>query len=486
MMDLQKVRENIVGHDLKYQSPYGEQKVTYADWTASGRLYQPIEDYINNVLGPYVANTHTETTATGTRMTEAYHQAQQIIKKHVNAGPDDVIVCAGFGMTAVVNKLQRIMGMRIPERYCRAEKCNKRDKPLVILTHMEHHSNQTSWNECYCDVEIIRPGADGYPDLAHLKEILEEHKDRNLKVGSFTACSNVTGVITQYYDMAELMHEYDGYCLIDFAASAPYVKIDMHPDNSKRYLDAVFFSPHKFLGGPGSSGVMVFNKELYANEVPDHPGGGTVLWTNPWGEQAYFDNIEVREDGGTPGFLQAIRAALAIVLKEEIGYETIEEMEEKNKNQLMEGLKANPKINILDDKLTNRLGIVSFYVLGIHFNLIVKLLNDKYGIQTRGGCSCAGTYGHMLLNVGEDMSKEITDRINHGDLSCKPGWVRVSVHPTTTTEEIDYIINSINEVIEKIEEFGNDYEFDAASAEYEHKSWKRESFDLKADFAKRI
>ena len=482
MKDFSPYRSQIVGIDQTFTSPYGEKRLIYSDWTASGRLYKPIETAIADRLGPFVANPHTQTTVSGTRMTEAYHQAQQIIKHHVHADENDAIFFAGFGMTAVINKLQRLLGLRIPEQICPKPNCKKNSKPLVIITHMEHHSNQTSWNECCCDVEIIRRSDSGLPDLENLEAILAANSGRELLIGSFSACSNVTGIHTPYGAMAAAMHRHGGYCFVDFAASAPYVKIDMHPDDPLQRLDAIFFSPHKFLGGPGSSGVMLLNKELYHNRVPDQPGGGTVLWTNPWGEQHYYEDIETREDGGTPGFLQAIRAALAVLLKEHMGIEPILAREEELKNIFLEKLCLHPQVEVLEAGQSNRLGIISFYSLHRHHNLIVQLLNDRFGIQSRGGCSCAGTYGHILLNVKRKQSQHITDMINHGDLSEKPGWVRISLHPTLTEEEVTTIAASVHAVLDNYDHWQQDYIFEPKTGEFHHRSWKSPVMDLRRDF----
>ena len=478
----EKFRKNIIGNDFVHEFPSGRKKIIYADWAASGRLYSPIEDYITNKLGPYVANTHTETSLTGTVMTSAYHQAQQIIKEHVNASENDALLFDGFGMTAVVNKFQRILGLKIPEQFRDQVKLKNEKKPLVILTHMEHHSNQTTWIECFCDVELILRKEDGLPDLQHLEEILESNTNRELIIGSFTACSNVTGIFTPFHEMAEIVHKYGGYCFIDFSASAAYVEMNMHPDKKEQRLDAIFFSPHKFLGGPGSSGVIVFNKELYKNVVPDQPGGGTVLWTNPWGDHRFFDDIEVREDGGTPGFLQAIKTGLVILIKEEMEIEKIAEREHELKDRLFDQLQKIDSIFILEPQQRDRLGYISFYTIDKHYNLIVKLLNDKFGIQTRGGCSCAGTYGHLLLGVDQEKSKEITCKIDQGDLSDKPGWVRISIHPTMTNNEIDTIAFAVDEVIKHYEVWEKEYDFDPTSGEFN--SLKKDDFfiDLKSTF----
>ena len=322
-------RNNIIGIDTEYESPNGDKKIVYADWVASGRLYEPIENKLSKEFGPYVANTHTESNETGTRMTLSYHMAQRIIKQHVNAGPSDVIITAGTGMTSVVNKLQRILSMKGSDHCENCDCDDKTDKPVVFITHMEHHSNQTSWLETNADVVQLQPDNDLLVNINDLKEKLEEYKDRKFKIGSFTACSNVTGIVTPYHTLAKIMHQNGGICFIDFAASAPYVNIDMHPADPMEKLDAIYFSPHKFMGGPGSSGVLIFDSSLYNKKVPDNPGGGTVDWTNPWGEYKYVDDIEAREDGGTPGFLQAIKTALCIELKNQMGIENIEAREKE-------------------------------------------------------------------------------------------------------------------------------------------------------------
>lgn len=459
-------RAQVIGHDLHDAQVQGDGRVVYADWTASGRLYRPIEDYIADVLGPYVANTHTETTLTGTRMTHAYHQAQAIIKRHCNAGPNDVLIAQGSGMTGVVNKFQRILGLRIPEQIAGRVAIRDEEKPLVVLTHMEHHSNQTSWEECAVHVEILPRAACGRPDVEALPRILERHAHRPLKIGAFSACSNVTGIVTPYHEMAAIMHAHGGVCFVDFAASAPYVAIDMHPADPAQALDAVYFSPHKFLGGPGSSGVLLFDSALYRLKVPDAPGGGTVAWTNPWGGHRFVDNIEAREDGGTPGFLQTIRAALAIRVKDAMGVANIEARERELRELFLAELRKEPGIHLLEPEQCDRLCIFSFYSLEKHHNLIVRLLNDRFGVQVRGGCSCAGTYGHILLNVDEDTSHRITCQIDAGDLSAKPGWVRVSLHPTMTDEEVAYVARAIHEVMRHYDDWKDAYAFDPASGEF--------------------
>lgn len=463
----QNFRQHIIGQDLEHEINNKTQKIIYADWTASGRLYQPIEDFISHTLGPYVANTHTETNLTGSTMTLAYHDAQKVIKRHVNACDNDILITSGAGMTDVVNKFQRILGLRIPERMSAQVNFCEEDKPVVFITHMEHHSNQTTWYECDVTLEIVASDENGLPSLESLEKLLTQYKNRKVKIGSFTACSNVTGIKTPYHQLAEIMHQHGGLCFVDFACSAPYVDIDMHPVNKAQTLDAIFFSPHKFLGGPGSSGVLIFNKALYKNKVPDHPGGGTVTWTNPWGEHSFFNNIEIREDGGTPGFLQCIRTALAIKVKDAMGTANIEKREQELTQFVMSELGKNTQVNMLEPTVTKRLAIVSFYITGVHYNLVVRLLNDKFGIQTRGGCSCAGTYGHILLNVDHDTSQQITKQIDQGDYCEKPGWIRASFHPTTTNDEAKLVVEAINTLTENIQVWSKEYRFNPATGDFE-------------------
>lgn len=468
----QQFRKNIIGIDQEFVSPYGKKKIIYTDWTASGRLYRPIEEKMINEFGPFVANTHTETTVSGTAMTMAYHKARNIIKQHVNASIDDVLITDGTGMTGVVNKFQRILGLKIPENLKDFINIPADKKPVVFISHMEHHSNQTSWLETIADVEVIPSCEEGLFSLENLAKLLEKYKDRSFKIASITSCSNVTGIKTPYHAAAKLMHENNGLCFVDFACSGPYVAIDMHPEDPESFLDAIFFSPHKFLGGPGTSGVLVFNKKLYQNLIPDNPGGGTVSWTNPWGEHKYIDNIEDREDGGTPGFLQVIKTALAIRLKEKMGIENILKREHEIVDYVFSSLGNIPNIKILAAQHQERLGVISFYIDDLHFNLGVKLLNDKFGIQTRGGCSCAGTYGHYLLNVNEETSHNLVCQIDSGDLTLKPGWIRMSIHPTTTNKEIEFVCNSIKALAENHETWSKDYNYDKNSNEFIHKNAK--------------
>lgn len=463
-------RRNVIGYDQTFRTPYGEKPIIYADWTASGRLYRPIEEQLAKEIGPFVGNTHTETTVTGQVMTMAYHRAKEIIKDHLGAYHSDVLISSNSGMTGVVNKFQRILGLKIHEKYRAKVRLPESERTVIFCSHMEHHSNQTSWLETLADVEVIRPNADGLMDLDDLHRLLQKYQHRKTKIAAVTSCSNVTGIKTPYYDVAEIMHRNGGLCFVDFAASAPYIDINMRPENELRHLDALYFSPHKFLGGPATTGILIFDPKLYKNRIPDNPGGGTVDWTNPWGGHKYIDEIEAREDGGTPAFLQTIKAALCFQLKAQMGVGNILAREKEILDRIWERFDRLPNLHVLADNVRERLGIVSFYIDELHYNLGVKLLNDRFGIQVRGGCSCAGTYGHYLLHVSKAKSKSITDLIDHGDLSAKPGWIRLSIHPVMTDAEIDYILDGIEALSRHHREWTEDYEYVLGTNEFRHKS----------------
>ncbi|WP_429371110.1 aminotransferase class V-fold PLP-dependent enzyme [Paenibacillus sp. DS2015] len=477
----QPFRNHTIGNRCYYQTPYGRKKIIYADYAASGRLYEPIEWALSHRFGPFVANTHTEDNITGMTMTRSYKEARDRIKRHVNASPQDVLIMTGSGMTDAINKLQRILGLKIPQWIQEHTTVTEESRPVIFISHMEHHSNHLTWYETIGDVVCIDPGKNGEIDPHQLEQSLSQYKHRSCKIGSFTACSNVTGFQTPYHQLARIMHEHGGICFVDFSASAPYVDINMHPPSAMEKLDGIFFSPHKFIGGPGSSGIVIFDSRLYTNRVPDHPGGGTVLWSNAWGKHHYLSDIETREDGGTPGFLQTIRAALCIQLKEDMGISQLIQREHELATLLMEELTGIPEVFILGGESKDRLGIVSFIVQDIHYNLMVKLFSDRFGIQARGGCSCAGPYGHYLLNINKNTSHQITDQLNEGDFTHKPGWVRISMHPIMTNAEIYEIVAAIRSIIAHIGCWKQDYHYDPSTNNWRY-IYDSYEFDIKELF----
>jgi selenocysteine lyase/cysteine desulfurase len=417
----------------------------YADWTASGRLYRPIENRISEVAGSLMANTHTEDSFTGREMTQWVHQAHNVIKEHVNASEQDVLLTVGSGMTGALAKFIRLLGLWTHEDHRQVVLDSLEQRPLVYITHREHHSNQTMWLESLAEVRII-PGLEGDEiDIEWLKTDLANEADRAVKFASITAASNVTGIITPYRDIAKIMHENNGKCFVDFAASAPYVDIDMHPADGE-WLDAIYFSPHKFLGGPGSEGVLVFNSALYQNQVPEQPGGGTVVWTNPWGEHRFVDDIEQRESGGTPGILQTIKTALAIQLKDEMGVARILEREQYLNEILFSKLQEMPFIRVLSENHKHRLSVFSIVFNNLDYRKVVQILSNDYQVEARGGCACAGTYGHHLLGIDYCTSHSITDQLDDQHQDGKPGWVRISLHPSMSAAHVEKLAMAIEAV----------------------------------------
>ncbi|OKP78216.1 selenocysteine lyase [Paenibacillus helianthi] len=463
-------REHTIGGRHVISTPYGRQPLLYADWTASGRLYEPIERKIQESFGPYVSNPHTESNTTGLTMTGAYNEARRIIRDHVNAGPGDALLFCGNGTTGAVNKLMRLMGLKLPEWMQEEYLCPPEDRPVIFVSHMEHHSNLLPWQEGIGDVVTVPAGSDGTMDLRQLEHLLMLYRNRRFKIGSFTACSNVTGIQTPYHRLAAVMHRHGGVCFVDFAASAPYIPINMHPDDPLERLDAIFFSPHKFLGGPGTGGVLVFDADLKRGRQPDEPGGGTVVWVDAWGGRRYIHTVEVGEDSGTPGFLQAFRTALCLKLKDAMNGDGGFMMEREHQlcSRLLAGLDSIPGCTILAGEHTRRHGIVSFNVQGIHYNLVVKLLNDRFGIQARGGCSCAGPYGHHLLGLDRERSREFIQAIHAGDQSLKPGWVRLSLHPIMTDGEVERMIGAVGSIARHIGVWQQDYRYNHTTNSWLH------------------
>ncbi|SKB71660.1 Selenocysteine lyase/Cysteine desulfurase [Salegentibacter holothuriorum] len=460
--EFKEFRENTIGTSCSFYTDYGKQELLYADWIASGRLYQPIEDIICSKVGPMMANTHSFSSESGKNTTYLYQEARKIIKTHVNANNEDILVTTGTGMTGALRKLQRIISLDKPLTSNAEE-----DRPVVFISHMEHHSNQVCWYETNAEVVILPPGKDNLIDPEILENELKKYENRKLKIGSFTACSNVTGLISPYYELAKIMHQHKGYCFVDFAASAPYVNMNMNPETEEEKLDAIFFSPHKFLGGPGACGVLIYNENLQKNAIPDNPGGGNVKWTNPWGKYAYSSDIEVREDGGTPGILQVMRAALAIRLKEKMNPKQMKLREEELLQLFYDKISTIPEINVLGNPENEQIGCVSFNVQDFHYNLIVRLLNDRFGIQVRGGWSCASTYAHYLFKIDKDYSTRISQGIAIKNMEDKPGWVRISLHPIMTNKEVLYIVDALKKIIENKNDWAKDYRYNPATNEFD-------------------
>jgi selenocysteine lyase/cysteine desulfurase len=479
-MDLvEQVREAVIGKDTAVMTPFGLRRVTYADYTASGRSLAMIEDFIRSQVLPLYANTHTETSGTGLQTTRFREEAREVIRRAVGASLDEhAVIFAGSGSTGAVDRLVGLLGIRIPkglsETYGLEDRVPDDQRPVVFVGPYEHHSNELPWRESIADVIEIKEDADGHIDLVELESRLVEHAGRPLLIGSFSAASNVTGIISDTSAISHLLHAYGALSFWDFAASAPYVDIEMgsSAEDERNYKDAIFLSPHKLIGGPGTPGVLVVRRDLLRNEVPVVPGGGTVLYVSP-DHHSYISDPEHREEGGTPAIIESIRAGLAFRLKETVGVETIRALEHDFIRRAIESWSRNPNIEILGNPDAERLSIVSFVIRHgdrtLHHNFVVALLNDLFGIQARGGCSCAGPYGHRLLGIDLETSSRFEELIATGCEVIKPGWIRVNFNYFIAEEEFTYLIEAVHLVADQGWRILPQYTYEPDTAVWRHR-----------------
>ncbi len=482
---LRRVRAGVIGDDRVVPGPYGPRRVTYADYTASGRALDFLEDFVRGEVLPRYANTHTESSGTGLQTTRLREDARALVRQGLGAGDDVAVVFCGSGSTAAIDKLIGILNLRIPAdldaRHQLSAHIPADQRPVVFVGPFEHHSNEISWRETIADVVVVPEDADGHVDLAALEAALAEHAARPLKIGSFSAASNVTGLLTDCDAVSVLLHEHGALACWDFAAAAPYVDVRMDPPpggDPRAAKDVVFLSPHKFVGGPGTPGVLALRRGIARNTVPVVPGGGTVEYVNP-DEHVYLADVEHREEGGTPAIVESIRAGLVFQLKQAVGTDVIQAHEEWLLHRALERWGAEPALDILGNVTQPRLSIVSFTVRRIgpggvrgrylHHNFVVALLNDLFGIQSRGGCSCAGPYGHRLLGIDVERSREFRREIARGCEGIKPGWVRVNLNYFLSEAVVDYLLEAVLLTAGEGWRLLPDYRFDPATGLWRHR-----------------
>jgi selenocysteine lyase/cysteine desulfurase len=490
---IETVRTSVIGADNVVPGPFGPRRVTYADYTASGRSLSFIEDYIREVVLPLYANTHTEASGTGRQTSRFRADARKIIGQCLNTSDEYAIIFAGSGCTGAIDQMIRVLGLFVPDilesRYHLTDAIPADERPVVFIGPFEHHSNELPWRESIADVVKIGEDSDGHIDQTQLEAELQRYEERPLKIGSFSAASNVTGILSDTRGIATLLHRYGALSFWDFAAAAPYISMDVEPEDApEAYKDAVFISTHKLIGGPQTPGLLVARRDLFKNAVPTVPGGGTVSFVR-LDSHEYLADVEHREEGGTPAIVGSIRAGLVFQLKEAVGPARIRGLEEAFIGRAIASWSANPSLEILGNPDADRLSIVSFVVKHggqyLHHNFVVAVLNDLFGIQSRGGCSCAGPYGHMLLGIDDEQSAEISHEVGLGCEGIKPGWVRVNFNYFISETVFEFITEAVNLVATHAWKLLPWYRFDVTTAEWIHVDSKGDApfslFDISYD-----
>ncbi|WP_298634860.1 aminotransferase class V-fold PLP-dependent enzyme [uncultured Umboniibacter sp.] len=463
---IEQVRAGVIGETQAISTPFGTRPLIYADYTASGRSLDFVENFIQQRVLPYYANTHSESSLTGRQTTALREEARAAIKQSLNATEEHRLIFCGSGATAAIHKFIGIMGLHE----------EKAERPVVFIGPYEHHSNDLPWREAPVDLVRIPLCSQGLIDEAELTAQLRKYQKRKLLIGSFSAASNVTGVKTPVKRISALLHKFGALSCWDYAAAGPYVEIDVQNtlasgegDNS---LDAVYLSPHKFIGGPGTPGVLLLKSVLSDNACPTVPGGGTVSFVAAK-RHTFLTDIERREEGGTPAIVEAIRAGIVFSIKDQVGASNIVELEHGYLQRAFAVWEQNPSIKILGGTTLDRLGIVSLRFLegnkDLHYGFVVALLNDLFGIQARGGCSCAGPYGHELLGLSEEQSLAIEAANHRGDMVLRPGWLRLNFNYFIDDETANYLISAVDWVASHGIKLLNHYCYDRSSGTWNYR-----------------
>jgi selenocysteine lyase/cysteine desulfurase len=467
------VRGHEVGRRAYVQTPFGRRLICYGDLTATGRYLHFVEAWIRRVR-PYYANSHTAVATTGRLMTRLREESRAVVRRALHASDDDVVLFVGSGATAAINKLVGLLGLRIDEpldrQYGWSRQVPTSQRPAVLVGPYEHHSNELPWLESVAEVIEIGLDERGAIDLADLRQKLGHVADRPLKVGAFSAASNVSGLLTDVAAVARTLHRAGALATFDFAAAGPYVPIDMHPADPLARLDAVAISTHKFIGGPESSGILAAHRSLFRSRRPERPGGGTVDYVagSTHADVDYVARLDEREEGGTPAIVGDLRAGVSFLVKDMLGPERILAHEIELARTALERLARHPKIRLLGPLDLPRLGIISFNIEGLHHDLVSALLDHLFGIQNRAGCACAGPYGHRLLGIERARSERFRACIARGLGGAKPGWVRLSIPYYASAEDLDFLLTAIEFVADRGADFVPVYELDWRDGVWRH------------------
>ncbi|GGF60541.1 Selenocysteine lyase/Cysteine desulfurase [Mameliella alba] len=456
-----RIRAGLIGEDVQIEGPFGVHPLIYADYVASGRALTQVEDFVRDRVLPYYANTHTQASFCGEYMTRLREAARGEIARLTGAGDGMSVIFAGSGSTAGINRIVGLLDL--PSLVSAGQR-------VVVLTGpYEHHSNILPWRETGAEVIEIAEAANGGVDMEDLSHALKASEDAALIVGTFSAASNVTGIVTDVDAVTRLLRAHGAFVVWDYGCAGPYCAMDMKAGTDAQ-KDAIVFSPHKFPGGPGSSGVAVIRDGIARRATPTLPGGGTVSFVSPWGH-VYSNTLSAREEGGTPNVTGDIRAALALLVKEALDQEWLDKRQAELREKALNIWSQNDRIELLGQPDAQALPIFSFRVRDgqgglVHHQFFTRLLSDRYGVQARGGCACAGPYGHRLLGLGRSESDATIEALERGEETAKPGWVRLNLSALMSDTKVNSIIEAVDNLARTAPDYVKDYRVDTGTARF--------------------